>query len=85
MTQKKPLKITINVMVPEGVELFLDDKGIVWIYKELGASQKADEFVDYIQRLCKENKWKTRLKNVSKKAQLLGLKRIYRLPDPRQG
>lgn len=85
MAEKRPLKITVTLPVPDGVELFLDENGIVWIHKELGASQKADKFVGFIQRLCKENNWRNRLKSVSKKAQVLGLKRIYRLPDPRQG
>jgi hypothetical protein len=85
VAQKRPLKITINVLIPDGVELFTDENGVVWIYKELGSSLKADKFVEFIQRICKESNWRNRLKNVSKKAQVLGLKRIYRLPDPRQG
>jgi hypothetical protein len=84
---KKPLKIKVRMtLTPSpGVKLWIDDSGIVFIDKELGASRKADEFVEFVQRICKYNNWENRLKNISTKAQVLGLERLHKLPDPRQG
>ena len=75
-------KIRINLPLPRGVQVYRKDQTIL-IYKELDADQEAEKFVRRLQRICKDNKWRNRLITRSTKAQVLGLRRIYNLSDPR--
>jgi hypothetical protein len=55
LAEKKPLKIRVRVTLtaPLGVELFIDEHGTVLIYRELGATRKAEDFVALIQHVSK--------------------------------
>jgi hypothetical protein len=82
----KQTKITLTVQAPESVELWLDEQGTLFIYRDLEGGVEADKFVEFVQHFCKLHELRNRLKRHSKKAKdLHKLRRIYELPDPRQG
>lgn len=78
MEDTKRLKVTFAI--PEGIELWIDEQGTVFIYRDPEAAKEAEEFVSLVQRICKQNNWRNRIKLRNEKDQMLGLKRIYELP-----
>ncbi|MGA7400199.1 MAG: hypothetical protein WCC99_00080 [Candidatus Sulfotelmatobacter sp.] len=78
MEDTKRPKVTFAI--PEGVELWIDEQGTVFIYRDQEAAKEAEEFVSLVQTICKQNNWQNHLKLRREKDQMLGLKRIYELP-----